>query len=56
MPSISKEDEKISKVRYPDDGDEAFGSVVDVSSSLSNENEPLWQLPKKKADAQRQPT
>ena len=40
MSSTSKADEKISKVTYPDDGNEAFGSVVDVSCSfLSNENE-----------------
>ena len=39
MPSSSKEVEMISKVTYPDDGDEAFGSVVDVSfSSLSSED------------------
>ena len=49
MPSISKEDEKISKVRYPDDSDEAFGSVVDVSSSLSNENENVVATPKEKS-------
>ena len=49
MPSISKEDEKISKVRYPHDSDEAFGSVVDVSSSLSNENENVVATPKEKS-------
>ena len=47
MPSISKEDEKISKVRYPADGDEA--SVVDVSSSLSNEDENVVATPKEKS-------
>ena len=40
MSSSSKEGEKISKLTYPDDGEEAFGSVVDVSLSfLSNEDE-----------------
>ena len=40
MSSSSKGDEKISKVTYPDDGFEAFSSVVDVSLSfLSNEDE-----------------
>ena len=46
MPSSSKEEEKISKVTYPDDGDKAFGSVVDVSfSSLSNEDENVAATP-----------
>ena len=50
MPSSSKEDEKISKVTYPDDGDEAFGSVVDVSfSSLFNDDENVAATPKEKS-------
>ena len=46
IPSSSKEEEKISKVTYPDDGDKAYGSVVDVSfSSLSNEDENVAATP-----------
>ena len=48
--SSSKEDKKISKVKYPNDGDEAFGSAVDVSfSSLSNEDENVVATPKEKS-------
>ena len=36
-------------MKYPNDGDEAFGSVVDVSfSSLSNEDENVVATPKEK--------
>ena len=37
-------------MKYPNDGDEAFGSVVDVSfSSLSNEDENVVATPKEKS-------
>ena len=50
MPSSSKEDDNISKVKYPDDGDKAFGSVVDVSLSvLSNIDEYVAATPKEKS-------
>ena len=50
MPSSSKEDEKFSKVTCPDDGDEAFGSVVDVLFSfLFNEDEYVAATPKEKS-------
>ena len=50
MPSTSKADEKISEVTYPDDGYEAFGSVVDVSCSfLSNEDKYVAAIPKEKS-------
>ena len=50
MPSSSKENEKISKVTYPDDGDEAFGSVVNISLSfLSNEDEYVAATPKERS-------
>ena len=50
MPSSSKEDEKISKVPYPDDCDEAFGSVIDISFSfLSNEDEYVAATSKKRS-------
>ena len=55
MSSSSKEDEKISKVTYPDDGDEGFTSVVvgmfHCHSSPMKMNT-LLQLSKKRADAQ----
>ena len=37
-------------MKYPNDGDKAFGSVVDVSfSSLSNEDENVVATPKEKS-------
>ena len=51
MRSSSKENEKISKATYPDDGDETFGSVVDVSfsSRAPMKMNTLPKLPKEKS-------
>ena len=50
MSSSSKEEEKISKVTYPDDGGKAIGRVADVSLSfLSNEDDYVAATPKEKS-------